>query len=66
MEITESDNTGAPSTSVNEVKAKGQQADLVLLEADLEFGCRSDRALVWILAIAPATCGAAMRDVLSD
>lgn len=37
MEITESDNTGAPSTSVNEVKAKGQQTDLVLLETYLEL-----------------------------
>jgi hypothetical protein len=35
VEITESGNTGAPFTSVNEVKAKGQQADLVLLEAYL-------------------------------
>jgi hypothetical protein len=35
VEITESGNTGAAVTSVNEVKVKGQQADLVLLEADL-------------------------------
>ena len=37
VEITESGNTGAPPTSVNEVKAKGQQTDLVLLEAYLEL-----------------------------
>jgi hypothetical protein len=56
---------------VNEVKAKGQQADPVLLGADVELDAGAIERLL-ILAIAPAICGAAnwlaspMRDVLSD
>jgi hypothetical protein len=55
----------------DQVRAKGQQADLVLLEADLELDAGASSAC-WISAIAPAICGAAnwlaspMRDVLSD